>query len=182
MPHFIDIKVSNKIGDVYSNIHLSLVEIESKSIGICLPAIEDNKPGNVIRLIGAESTLVKFLISFSRFITPSMELTDIEPAPPSPVHAVVTRVSPKFSMVRLHRLIKRGTIKASDIPAYKKQIMEEELEHRQYPFLKTKSLSTNKLYVRRIHHAIKMKPKEGEFDVFGMSVDGATIPVFDIQS
>jgi len=112
-----------------------------------------------------------FIGSLSSYV----QIAEIKKVPGNIQYRIISRKQPGLSQSKLRRLIKRGSIKESEISLYEGRILAERLEG---PYIDLISNSNGQRHRRYINFGPLLdNPKSGTFDFFGLSKD-ATIPWF----
>ncbi|MGD7033450.1 type I-F CRISPR-associated endoribonuclease Cas6/Csy4 [Methylotuvimicrobium buryatense] len=183
MDYFIDIQIKPDaeirenvlLNKVYTKLHKALYDLKSTDIGVSFPEYK-LKLGSVIRIHAVEKRLEALqqggwlggLIGYCA-------ISLVQSIPDQVQYRTVSRIQSSMSPAKLKRLIKRGSIRESEIKQYKAKMFQKGLDN---PFLELESGSNGHLHRRYLAFSELMdKPMQGEFDQFGLSKT-ATIPWF----
>ena len=164
---------------LFSKSHRALVELDSNSIGISFPDVEQMRPslGARLRLHGAHENLQRLMeLNWLAGMRDHITVDEIVPIPSSSQYRVVRRVQAKSSPERLRRrLVKRRGISMEEA---RKLITDLETKHLNLPFISIRSQSTGQTFHLFIEHKpLKTVQVSGEFSHYGLSAI-ATVPWF----
>lgn len=178
MKHYIEVSTRNskEMNDICSIVHSWLVTINDSDIegnvGLSFPEYEKNL-GNVLRIHGEEKHISTVLgtLKLLRY-----RVSDITEVPSEVTHVSFSRFRRRMSESRLKRLIQRGNIKPDDVKKYRRKMV---LEHTtDLPYMSLTSKSNSQHYRRYITKNVSNEKIRGKFDNFGISANGATVPLF----
>ena len=182
MTHYFDIKLKAKtpyemgelLNNLYSLLHKKIWEMKNTRIGVSFPEYRQHL-GSVVRVHGKDTELVNFRTkSWLGELATECDFSEIKPTPEAKEFAVFNRVQQTQSNSKLKRFIKRNNPSEEEIRSYKAKLFGGSLD---LPYLELLSTSTNqrhRIYIRRE----SSEQKEGTFTTYGLSKDGATVPVF----
>ena len=176
---------------VYTQIHLALAEytknIDPKGLGITFPEynydIKNPKKSTLGRSLKvytkdsdslAKLDLKIWLKRLDGYVT----LSGIVSAELSEKHAAFTRYQPK-NQAGLRRMLRRRIEKLRESEEQAQSHIDQlKTEKTTLPFIQLESLTNFnefRLYIKRLEVS---EQKEGTFTTYGLSKDGATVPVF----
>lgn len=163
------------LNKVYTKFHKVLCDEQSTNIGVSFPEYKVLL-GRVIRIHGGLETLTKLqALNWLGGLSGYCKVSDILPIPEQVQYRIISRKQSNMTNAKLNRLIKRKTISAEEIKAYKAKMFTKGLDN---PYFELESGSTGHLHRRYIQFG-DLLPKAivGEFDQFGLSKT-ATVPWF----
>ncbi|WP_031434618.1 type I-F CRISPR-associated endoribonuclease Cas6/Csy4 [Methylomarinum vadi] len=183
MQHYVDVRIKPNaempenvlLNKVYTKLHKALCDLKSTDIGVSFPEYK-LKLGCVIRVHATEKRLEAlqqgdWLGGLIGYCT----ISPVQSIPDQVQYRIVSRIQSTMSPAKLKRLIKRGSIRKSEVKQYKARMFQKGLDN---PFLELQSASNGHLHRRYIAFSKLMdKPVQGEFDQFGLSKT-ATVPWF----
>lgn len=163
------------MNSLYSKFHKALCDLNSKSIGISFPGY-DKTLGDVFRIHGSESELNDLQgLNWIGGMSGYCDISNVSIIPELTKHRTVSRKQSTMSNSKLNRLIKRGSIKESEIEEYKNKMLSKDLK---LPFANLVSGSNGQRHRRYIQLGeLVDSPVNGVFDEFGLSKT-ATVPWF----
>ncbi|WP_354622584.1 type I-F CRISPR-associated endoribonuclease Cas6/Csy4 [Psychromonas sp. MME2] len=163
------------LNKVYTKFHKALCDQQSTKIGVSFPAYKVLL-GRVIRIHGELATLTNFQsVNWLGGLSGYCKVNDILPIPEQVQHRVISRKQSSMTNAKLNRLIKRKTISAEEVKAYKAKMFTKGLDN---PYLELESGSSGHLHRRYIQFGeLSANAIDGEFDQFGLSKT-ATVPWF----
>lgn len=183
MDYYIDITIKPDaelrenllLNKVYTKFHKRLCDLKSTDIGVSFPEYKV-KLGCVVRIHAAEKRLeVLQQGDWLGGLIGYCAISAIQSIPSHVQYRTVSRIQSTMSPAKLKRLVKRGSIRESEIKQYKAKMFRKGLDN---PFLELESGSNAHLHRRYIAFSELMdKPMQGKFDQFGLSKT-ATIPWF----
>lgn len=162
---------------LFAKLHRTLVQLQSKEIGVSFPAISRNSLGEKLRLHGSASSLEQLMAqNWLKGMYDHIEATNICPIPEQTRYCQVKRVQAKSSAERLRR---RYQNRHPDIPESKltKLIPDKVEQTLNLPYVRLKSLSTGQEFLLFIHQAEVSEHRPGVFNTYGLS-NSATLPWF----
>jgi CRISPR-associated endonuclease Csy4 len=183
MDYFIDIQVKPDanirenvlLNRVFTQFHKALHALNSNSIGVSFPNYKV-KLGNVLRIHATKEMLETLYASnWLDDLSGHYKSASIRPVPEEVQYRTVSRKQANMTQAKLRRLIKRGSIRESEIQSYKAQMFKRGLDN---PYLELESASNGHKHRRFLEFGQLLdKPQTGTFDCFGLSRT-ATIPWF----
>ena len=174
-----EFNVSVLMNSVFGKLHLALVEMDAREIGVSFPAAPRNKInlGDRLRLhdrnYGLEQLMERnWLTGLRDYI----RVGSIEPVEGNTHHCRVKRVQPKSNVQRLRRrYAKRHGVSEQEAADLIPDSVEQRLD---LPFLQLKSKSTGRHFRLFIDQSEPQNEAvAGEFNTYGLS-DSATVPWF----
>jgi CRISPR-associated endonuclease Csy4 len=183
MDSYIDIRIKPDaemrqnvlLNKVYTKLHKTLWELKTRDIGVSFPEWEVLL-GRVIR-IHATSHRIEELQTRQWLggLSGYCDVSEIQVVPQQTKYRKVSRIRTNMSQSKLKRLLKRGSISASEAKTYRAKMFASGLDN---PYLELESNSNRHKHRRYLHFGeLVNQPSEGEFDSFGLSKT-ATIPWF----
>lgn len=175
---------------VYSKLHLALVDIQASDIsvpvGIAFPeyqcAPEENiyQLGSKVRLFSpTRATLDMLNINqWLSYLSDYVDISSIRDVPEKNVsYTIFKRTQPKNNNHKMaRRKAKKNGISVEQALAYFKDRKER---YSPAPFVRIKSLSSNHQYrLIILQEKTKINHHEGVFSTYGLSKNGATVPLF----
>lgn len=178
MKYYFDIKLISSKGrslpraasEAMQVIHLALVAMKSKKIGISFPEFGPTL-GGLIRVHG-EKRLLEVLRERISGLPVGTMMLDIKKIPLDCSYSRYERARPSRQRSKLRSGIRSGHI--TNVREYQKKMCQEVIE---LPFFLGMSSSTKQYYKRFVRKIIVDEPKDGFFDTFGMSKT-ASVPEF----
>lgn len=170
---------------VYPQIHLALVDIQNESghvpVGVAFPGYTKNPwaIGNQLRLFAPdEETLRKLDAShWLQRLKDYVHITGIRPVLRAQAYAIYQRRQPKSSMERLaRRKARRHNLSFEQAVASLSDFREE--RQIRIPYIQLKSQSSQHRFRLFITQKEVNKPHRGFFNTYGLSLEGATVPIF----
>lgn len=165
---------------LFSKLHRALVQIDSRTIGISFPEVQQEKPslGRCLRLHGTADHLERLMAENwlvgmqDHLVHPQLSIV-----PNNVQHCRIRRVQPKSNAERLRRrYIKRHPqLTNQDVEAKLPDSIEKRIK---LPFLRLKSQSNGHSFCLFLEHLPPQEqPVDGAFNTYGLSSE-ATIPWF----
>lgn len=185
MNYFIDIKILRS-GDlpqnlvlsvVFEKLHNSLVEIDSRQIGISFPEHKTNSLGDLLRLHGSKEYLKRVMeTSWLVGLDDYVQVHPIHDIPADCKHRIVRRVQSKSNPDRLRRrAMRRHSLEYSEAVERIPDSAEKLLS---LPYLHLRSRSTKQLFPIFVDHGAILEGEiRGTFSTYGFSTT-ATVPWF----
>lgn len=183
MDSYIDIKfvpdaelpLNQLLNSVYTKLHKTLHHLSSTEIGVSFPRYRITL-GDVLRLHSTCESLKKLQQqNWLGGMAGYCSVSEVLPVPTNKRYRVVSRVQTNMSQSKLNRLIKRGSISADLVKAYKAKMFSQGLEN---AYIELRSSSNGHSHRRYLQFGQLLDmPVEGEFDFFGLS-KVATVPWF----
>lgn len=183
MDHFIDIQIKPDaemrenllLNKVYTKLHKRLCELKSTDIGISFPQFNVIL-GKVIRIHSSEQKLTELQAAqWLDGLAGYCMINPVQNIPDDVQHRVISRIQSNMTESKLRRLIKRGSISANEVKAYKAKMFQKGLDN---PYLDLESASNGHIHRRYLQFGeLLTEPVSGVFDQFGLSKT-ATVPWF----
>nr|WP_024592164.1 type I-F CRISPR-associated endoribonuclease Cas6/Csy4 [Pseudoalteromonas sp. TB13] len=135
------------LNKVYTKLHKALFDEQSTNIGISFPTYKILL-GRAIRIHGDMNALTKLqTVNWLGGLSGYCKVSDILPIPEQVQYRVISRKQSTMTNAKLNRLIKRNTISAEEIKAYKAKMFTKGLDN---PYFELESGSTGHLHRRYI--------------------------------
>lgn len=165
---------------LYGKFHRLLTELNTSKVGVSFPDVEKmpHTLGLRMRLHGDNEILQRVNDSdWLKGMRDHCAISSIQDVPSNCKHKVVRRVQVKSNPERLRRrMAKRKGISIEMATATIPDNVARQLE---LPFIKIKSRSTKQDFPLFIEHSSsKDEPAYGNFNAYGLSQNGATVPWF----
>ncbi len=165
---------------LYGKFHRFLTALKTSEMGVSFPDVENMRHtlGVRMRLHGDTEILQRVTGGdWLKGMRDHCAVASIQNAPSDCKHRVVRRVQVKSNPERLRRRMAKR--KGVSIEAAAIAIPDNVVRHLELPFVKIRSQSTGQDFPLFIEHGLpKNEPTPGNFNTYGLSVDGATIPWF----
>ncbi|MGC3965602.1 MAG: type I-F CRISPR-associated endoribonuclease Cas6/Csy4 [Rhodocyclaceae bacterium] len=187
MDHYIDIRVrpdpeiavAHVLNALAERLHLALVGLQARDVGISFPRFRSDRPslGDLLRLHGTSAALNGLMANgWAATLADYVEIGSTTPVPAGAKHRVVARrqVCSNAERVRRRQMKRQGW---SEDQA--RERIPTSIEKRlDLPYLNLRSRSTAQPYRLFIEHRpCQNEATRGDFNAFGLSVS-ATIPWF----
>ena len=175
-----EILQSEVIAHLMGELHLALTQYNGE-IGLDFPGYAQGRGlGGIIRLLGRQSDIIQLHHHLTRI--PSTAdyalITNPDPIPKKvQYHHRYQRQHAKGNS-RLRRLKKRQIAAGTWSEEKEAQITHKFAQPLTLPHIRLKSRSTNQPFILFIKRDTFPKPKEGEFNSYGLSLGEATVPKF----
>lgn len=183
MNYYIDIKLlpdsemrkNVLMNKVYTKLHKGLFTLKSDSIGVSFPEY-DVLLGHILRIHGNQAMLNDLQkLNWLGGLSGYCQIANIQKAPVNTQYRKVSRKQSNMTQAKLNRLIKRGSISASEVKGYKAKMFTIGLDN---PYFELESASNGHKHRRYIEFSeFVNEPVQGTFDYFGLSKT-ATVPWF----
>jgi CRISPR-associated endonuclease Csy4 len=175
---------------IYQQVHLAMVDMKTadgkSEIAIAIPLYKKNKHplGGTLRLFAPTQKHFEVLdVSkwLSRFVD-YVHCKSVREVPSAHSYIVMSRKQSKsYNQFKRQQayLIDQRLIHTNETEAQARQHVEaKERPLRKLPFIHVNSLSSQSRYRLFIEKKEVKKEKKGEFNCYGLSLDGATVPSF----
>lgn len=182
MTHYIDIKLKEKtpfemgelLNNLYSLLHKKIWEMQNTKIGVSFPEYGQHL-GSIVRVHGKDTEIANFHAkSWLGELATECDFSEIKSTPKTCKYAKFSRIQQPQSNSKLKRFIKRNNPSEEEIRSYKAKLFGGALD---LPYLELLSTSTNQRHRIYIRYEAS-EQKDGSFTTYGLSRDGATVPVF----
>ncbi|MFA9441617.1 type I-F CRISPR-associated endoribonuclease Cas6/Csy4 [Uliginosibacterium sp. sgz301328] len=187
MDHYIDIRVrpdpeiatAHILNALADRLHLALVGLEARDIGISFPRFRSDRPslGDTLRLHGTSAALSALMVKgWAVMLADYVEVGAATPVPIGAKHRVVVRRQATSNADRVRRRqMKRQGWSEEEARARIPDSIEKRLD---LPYLELRSRSTGQPYRLFIEHRpCQNEAVRGNFNAFGLSAS-ATVPWF----
>jgi len=168
------------VGELMQAVH-SLLPAFGGRVAVGFPAYgQVNTLGGIIRLYGMQSDLndLHALALEHPGIRNYGLTTPIAAVPDSPKgHAAYTRLHVKGAS-HYRRLEKRHKARGTWTAELAAGIDEKYRQATHCPHVSLRSHTTNQRFILFIQQSRRKEAREGEFNAYGLSIDGATVPLF----
>lgn len=187
MDHFIEITafddgeipLSDILSKLMFKIHGYIVESKAE-LAISFPdySLEECTLGARLRVHGSHAALEAFRAARAlKGVYDYIDVNAIMPVPAAAKFAVVKRYQCKNNFERCRRRAdKRGTLTVEQRDAL---FTLANQRHNPYPAIELWSKSSGMMYVQHIRQELADAAVEGEFNSFGLSRSGATVPFWE---
>jgi len=181
MDHYIDIKLKPDaemrenllLNKAYSKLHKALHTLKSNDIGVSFPRYQVLL-GDVLRLHGKKDKLTALqALEWLGGLSGYCQVSGIQMIPNQVSYRIISRKQANMTEAKLRRLIKRHSISADKVKAYKAKMFSQGLDN---PYVELESSSTGERYRRYFEFGeISITPTTGNFDYFGLSQTASVV-------